>query len=342
MPNEMKEMTEKVYAPQVSVIVPVYKVESYLHRCVDSILAQTFQDFELLLVDDGSPDRSGEICDEYARKDSRVRVFHKENGGVSSARNLGLDNALGEWVCFVDSDDYLEVSFLKDFNFQNSLAAFYLQGYKVISNNEILSIHKFSSKNANLKIVDLFIEAERRNILNSPVCKLFNRELVSSNFLYFDTNTSYGEDHLFVLNYLQFVQIASVSDTSSYNYVYHSAQSLTRRVVLTKELLHYGLQCHILQTKLLEVMGVAYKKEFISIINTRLYTNMMRTIHDCFFDNNCRKEYYSTIRQTYSDLFSSYIGLNLYQTGIVMLLKYFPSYIAILLFRILVFVKDLI
>ena len=76
-----------------------------MRRCVDSILAQTFTDFELLLIDDGSTDGSPAICDEYAVKDSRVRVFHKPNGGVSSARNLGLDHALGEWICFVDSDD---------------------------------------------------------------------------------------------------------------------------------------------------------------------------------------------------------------------------------------------
>lgn len=93
--------------PKISVIVPVYNVEKYLHRCVDSILAQTFTDFELLLVNDGSKDSSGVICDEYAAKDSRVKVFHKENGGVSSARNLGLDNAKGEWVTFVDSDDWV-------------------------------------------------------------------------------------------------------------------------------------------------------------------------------------------------------------------------------------------
>ena len=99
--------------PKVSIIVPVYKAEKYLNRCVDSILAQTFTDFELLLIDDGSPDRSGEICDEYAKKDSRIRVFHKKNGGVSSARNLGLDNVLGEYVTFVDSDDWVEPDFVE-------------------------------------------------------------------------------------------------------------------------------------------------------------------------------------------------------------------------------------
>lgn len=91
--------------PYISIIVPVYNTESFLRSCIDSILQQSFDAFELILVDDGSMDGSSAICDEYAMKDSRIRVFHKQNGGVSSARNLGLDNASGEWIYFVDSDD---------------------------------------------------------------------------------------------------------------------------------------------------------------------------------------------------------------------------------------------
>lgn len=98
--------------PMISVIVPVYNAEKYLQRCVDSILKQSFTDFELLLIDDGSHDRSGELCDEYGDKDNRVKAFHKENGGVSSARNVGLDNALGDWLTFVDADDTLSRDFL--------------------------------------------------------------------------------------------------------------------------------------------------------------------------------------------------------------------------------------
>ena len=96
---------------KVSIIVPVYKVEQYLARCIDSILAQTYKDWELLLIDDGSPDRSGFICDEYATKDPRIRVFHKENGGVSSARNIGIESSHGEWIYFLDSDDYVSLEF---------------------------------------------------------------------------------------------------------------------------------------------------------------------------------------------------------------------------------------
>lgn len=102
----------KNHTPKISVIVPVYNVEKYLSRCIDSILAQTFTDFELLLIDDGSTDNSGRICDGYAGKDNRIRVFHKENGGVSSARNLGLDNAKGEYIAFIDADDWIEIEYL--------------------------------------------------------------------------------------------------------------------------------------------------------------------------------------------------------------------------------------
>ena len=97
----------------MSVIVPVYKAGETLRRCVDSILGQDFGDFELLLIDDGSPDGSGAICDAYAAGDARVKVWHKENGGVGTARNLGLDVAAGEWVAFVDADDFLEKGFFR-------------------------------------------------------------------------------------------------------------------------------------------------------------------------------------------------------------------------------------
>ena len=94
--------------PKVSIIVPIYNVEKYLCRCVDSILAQTFTDYELFLVDDGSPDNCGMICDGYAKKDGRIKVIHKANGGLSDARNVAIDIASGEYFSFIDSDDHVE------------------------------------------------------------------------------------------------------------------------------------------------------------------------------------------------------------------------------------------
>jgi glycosyltransferase involved in cell wall biosynthesis len=98
--------------PAISIIVPVYNAEKTIRKCVDSLLNQTFENFEILLVDDGSPDKCGEICDEYSTKDNRVRVFHKENGGVASARQCGIDNALGEYTIHADPDDWVETNML--------------------------------------------------------------------------------------------------------------------------------------------------------------------------------------------------------------------------------------
>jgi len=119
--------------PKISVIVPVYNVEKYLAKCIDSILAQTFTDFECILINDGSPDNSPAICDEYAKKDERMKVIHKENGGVSSARNTGLDIAQGEWITFADSDDWVDENYLE------------LMYSNAIKNNCDLSICGFKS-----------------------------------------------------------------------------------------------------------------------------------------------------------------------------------------------------
>ena len=112
-PDRKTAVRRETMEPCISVIVPVYKVEGYIRRCVESILAQTYRNLEVLLIDDGSPDGSGGICDEFAAKDSRVTVIHQENGGVSSARNAGLRRASGDWIAWVDSDDWVEPDFLQ-------------------------------------------------------------------------------------------------------------------------------------------------------------------------------------------------------------------------------------
>lgn len=181
--------------PKVSIIVPVYKAEKYLTRCIDSILAQTFTDWELLLIDDGSPDRSGEICDEYAQKDSRIRVFHKKNGGVSSARNLGLDNVLGEYVTFVDSDDWLLDNAL-------TLYSSYFGKYEIIRFSMMFVKSMIEENNRKLILplsnskTDILQRILRRNSLLGVWGGIYKRDLFSNRSIRFDTKLVMAEDWL--------------------------------------------------------------------------------------------------------------------------------------------------
>lgn len=100
---------------KISVIIPIYNSEEYLDDCIKSVLAQNYTNFELLLINDGSTDSSGKICDEYALTDTRIKVFHQENAGVSATRNLGIQESIGEWLCFIDSDDTVNNKYLSDF-----------------------------------------------------------------------------------------------------------------------------------------------------------------------------------------------------------------------------------
>lgn len=161
----------------ISIVVPVYKVEAYLNRCVDSILAQSFTDFELILVDDGSPDNSGKICDEYAEKDSRVRVIHQENGGAAVARNAGIDAAKGEWLAFIDSDDWVSPDYL----------ALLLQAaitcnvnisacnYRTVRNENDFETELMPESAARMNIEEYWLEDRTRAIV--PWGKLYKRSL---------------------------------------------------------------------------------------------------------------------------------------------------------------------
>ena len=186
--------------PMISVIVPVYNTEKYLDRCVQSILAQTYSNFELLLINDGSTDSSGVICDRYAEQDSRVRVFHKENGGVSSARNLGLDNAKGEWITFVDSDDWIEYcsfdTFIKSADSDLIIASMCFEQSGNIGNFPTLGKLEY-------KELD-YILAENIDHYSvcSPCSKIFKNSIIRDSRIRFNEKICFGEDSLFVKAYL--------------------------------------------------------------------------------------------------------------------------------------------
>lgn len=191
---------------EISIIVPIYKAEETLKRCVDSILAQTFVDFELLLIDDGSPDKSGEICDEYVRKDSRVRVFHKENGGVSSARNLGLNKACGEWVGFVDSDDVIPADALDSLAQQvSSDIDMVMAGYEKIGLNGGIV-----ERAPNLVSKTIAWEAALTEMFRPTdyayqgycFSKLYRASVIKTNDITFNQTIKFNEDRLFVVDFI--------------------------------------------------------------------------------------------------------------------------------------------
>lgn len=202
---------------KISVIVPVYNAEKYLRRCVDSILAQTFTDFELLLVDDGSTDASGKICDEYASADARVRVFHKPNGGVSSARNLGLDNARGEWIAFADSDDYVDCNWLDcmvspiDKDCDLSCCGFHLHN----STDVAVTNKGVGLKGSNADLVD---KLSQIGMMGSLCNKLFRRSIIKEYALKLDGRFVFREDEEFFFRYLVLCRKCISTETPSYHY----------------------------------------------------------------------------------------------------------------------------
>jgi len=194
----MKQDYRNTASPLISVIVPVYNAEKTLRQCVDSILCQDLRGFELLLIDDGSKDDSPAICDEYATKDLRVKVFHKENGGVSSSRNLGIDNSQGKWITFIDADDYITERYLDGVAEHDE--DILIKGYQKFEKTVVVS----GSGNADLSRIIDFSNFVNQNITDSilrcPWAKFYKRPLIGN--LRFLTDMKIGEDAWFVFNYL--------------------------------------------------------------------------------------------------------------------------------------------
>ncbi len=205
--------------PLISVIVPVYKVEKYLKKCVESLQNQTYKNLEIILVDDGSPDNSPKMCDELMENDCRIKVVHKENGGQSSARNVGLEIAKGEWIAFVDSDDYIDQDMLEKLYQaieENQADMAVCSARLVNEQGHILSSSKESGE------VKCYAESEAYDQLiptlnNSVWNKLFKKELLGK--LLFPVGCIHGEDFIFLLEYLRNVRKVVIIDVQKYNYL---------------------------------------------------------------------------------------------------------------------------
>lgn len=232
--------------PKISVIIPIYNAEYFLRRCIDSILAQTFSDFEILLIDDGSSDASGKICDEYAAKDNRVRAFHKKNSGPSAARNEGLDNATGQYVFFVDADDYLSESHLYNYSLWMENYDIVYQGYRLFDEESNATLERKAIDKEGVGVrqtMDVLCEIFVYGGLFGPTwSKIFRRSYIEEHGMRFDENLRIREDEIFTFEYCKHVKSIKSLETFTYNYQ-KTPSSLMRQGYYAPDILEKACIC---------------------------------------------------------------------------------------------------
>ena len=248
--------------PKVSIIVPVYNVEKYLAKCIDSIIAQEYDDWELILVNDGSSDSSKAICEEYCIKDNRISLYNQENAGPSAARNLGIKKAKGKYITFIDSDDYVTPTYLMDLvKYDSDIIAsgfdlWYFNGKPTERKTyDKLGTYSLSDNN----IGEAIAIGEYKYLWHSPCCKLYYRELLISNNLLFNEKLNYGEDHLFNLTVLLHCTRITLVPVSNYIYTHYGNLSLTSRSVPYEIMFIYIIELYHLRLKF-NYSNVEYKE----------------------------------------------------------------------------------
>lgn len=208
----------------ISVIVPVYNVEKYLDRCIESIVNQTYQKLEILLIDDGATDCSGEKCDDWAKRDKRIKVIHKENEGVSSARNLGIEKATGKYIAFIDSDDYVVSEYIE--KLENQMDE-HTKVVRVVRDDRNPKIEMYSK--------EFFEIFENTCAFNAPYNQLLERQLLIDNAIRFDETIGFGEDLLFSMTVMIYAKSIKTINFEGYQYV-DNPSSITRIIEKNKRL----------------------------------------------------------------------------------------------------------
>lgn len=286
--------------PGISVIVPVYNVEKYLRRCVDSILAQTFTDFELILVDDGSPDNCGKICDEYANKDGRVHVIHKKNSGVSNSRNVALDVATGQYVCFCDSDDYVKNDYLE--TLLNTLVA---TNSDCVSCNCTLVNDMEENRVLNWNVAEYQLDDTTKKqqfikdvVLKNKIiwamwCRIFKKSIIDDyNIRVCESCENFAEDLGFFLMYYVHCEKAVHIDYAGY-YYYQRSDSMMATTVDDVKLnalneVSYAFYNHLSEYKTLSLIVRNYSSIHFWIMNNQ-YQRVVGVTDYRRISGECRK-----------------------------------------------------
>ncbi|MGN8921620.1 glycosyltransferase family 2 protein [Lachnospiraceae bacterium HCP28S3_F9] len=280
-----------------SVIVPVYNSEKTLKYCIESILNQTIDDFELILVDDGSTDASGAICDDYMKKDKRIKVFHQSNKGVSAARNRGLEEAEGKWIVFVDSDDFVDSKFLEIYgNRDTDLLIVGFRRYDL--NGKVKDEYIRKNQRINLtnqrEIIRVLKESYVAHVWNKRFC----RSIIKKNGLFFNECFNYGEDLLFIANYIKEIKNLEFINKVTYNWCENDKKSLSKvgeqewinkYAELSKELLNIFGKNKEVQDYLLDTFWWTMELKINSICNSNMrMCDIKKMIYD-IVDNSIFK-----------------------------------------------------
>ena len=204
----------------ITVIVPIYNMEAYLCTSLDRLLQQSFQDYEILLIDDGSKDSSGEICDRYAREHSRIRVVHKPNGGLSTARNAGIEHARGEYLTFCDPDDWVDADYLQQF-VEAGMDEHTLPVTGILQHREGKSDRRLTAPAMDVQgqaCTEAIVALRRHDMLGFTVNKLLVKRIIDENGLRFIEGLSHREDEIFLLQYIPHVSRIVINEKTPYHY----------------------------------------------------------------------------------------------------------------------------
>lgn len=217
------------YTPLISVIVPVYRAEAFLARCVDSLLAQTYTRLDIILVEDGSPDSCGALCDSYAAEESRIRVIHQANAGPSAARNRGIEAAEGDYLCFVDADDYVGQDYIRHFvGGLDDEVDMVFQGMCAINGDTICPKIPHAKRYRQGAVTEAIADINAFAMFGYVWNKLFRKSVITENGLRFRQDINLSEDRIFALEYLRYARQIQVVDAAAYFYTPY-AEGLTMR-----------------------------------------------------------------------------------------------------------------
>lgn len=282
--------------PLISIIIPVYNAEKYLNACIDSVLKQTYSNIEIVLINDGSKDSSGDICNQYQSKDSRIKVVHLENRGVSRARNIGIEVCKGDYICFIDSDDTIELDYIKDFKdpIEENIEI-YIQGTNIIKQDG--TTDKVSYKAIGINDIYGIFNTNKLCGHGYAACKMYKSSLIKKHNIKFHEEIKFSEDLLFILECLLYTDKIKYINKSEYNYFLRKGNASSKYYSLETE-----KKCWILFSEKILSLSKQYNINLFKISSVgEIYAMLFARVRNVLYFQKCRKSERIALYNTLSD-----------------------------------------